>query len=307
MSSLLTLAANLVAPPLLIAWMAFYRSGNRVEAVLVALAVAAYLVLVWRMGPVWSWVGNYWPGVFAGLYALGLAMLVLRTLHEPSLPADGRTWVRVAFIGIVGVVLIVQAGLVLRARAHPAPALALEFPLRGGTFQVAQGGRGGLVNHHYGLPAQRYALDIVALGPRGVRAAGIMPADVTRYVVFGLPVHAPCAGEILDVRGDRPDGTELDSDPATAAGNHVTIHCDGHTVLLAHLQQGSPAVARGDRVVAGQVVGRAGSSGNVTEPHLHIHAAAGLVADHQALITDATGVPLTFGGRFLIRNDVINS
>ena len=40
--------------------------------------------------------------------------------------------------------------------------------------------------------------------------------------------------------------------------------------MFAHLRQGSAPVAEGDRVVAGEVIGRLGNSGNTTEPHLHL-------------------------------------
>jgi hypothetical protein len=64
-------------------------------------------------------------------------------------------------------------------------------------------------------------------------------------------------------------------------------------VELAHLQRRSVRVAAGDPVTAGTPLGLVGNSGNTSEPHLHVHAE-----------TDAgEGVPMTFEGRFLIRND----
>ncbi|MFD6414525.1 M23 family metallopeptidase, partial [Nocardia asteroides] len=39
--------------------------------------------------------------------------------------------------------------------------------------------------------------------------------------------------------------------------------------LYAHVRRGSLAVREGDRVTAGQVLGRCGNSGNSTEPHVH--------------------------------------
>jgi murein DD-endopeptidase MepM/ murein hydrolase activator NlpD len=57
----------------------------------------------------------------------------------------------------------------------------------------------------------------------------------------------------------------------TIAGNHLVIDVGrGRWMLYAHLQPGSVRVKPGDRVAAGQVLGRLGNSGNTPEPHLHL-------------------------------------
>jgi murein DD-endopeptidase MepM/ murein hydrolase activator NlpD len=43
----------------------------------------------------------------------------------------------------------------------------------------------------------------------------------------------------------------------------------GAFAAYAHIQTGSVAVKTGDRVKAGDVVGKLGNSGNTTAPHLH--------------------------------------
>lgn len=53
-------------------------------------------------------------------------------------------------------------------------------------------------------------------------------------------------------------------------GNRVFIdHGDGWVTQYYHLQRDSVTVEAGDQVVAGQVIGRVGSSGNSAGPHLH--------------------------------------
>ena len=54
------------------------------------------------------------------------------------------------------------------------------------------------------------------------------------------------------------------------AGNFVMIQApEGYIVFLAHLRNESIVVAEGQSVHRGQAVGRVGSSGNSTMPHLH--------------------------------------
>ncbi|PSF08122.1 M23 family metallopeptidase [Marinobacter halophilus] len=60
------------------------------------------------------------------------------------------------------------------------------------------------------------------------------------------------------------------------AGNYVAINCGGVFAILAHLRQGSIAVATGDRITTGDLLGQMGNSGNSSEPHLHLHAQKGL-------------------------------
>ena len=58
-------------------------------------------------------------------------------------------------------------------------------------------------------------------------------------------------------------------DPAWLAGNHVIMATAGTYALYAHLAPGSVAVTSGQRVRAGEVIGRVGHTGNSTAPHLH--------------------------------------
>lgn len=171
----------------------------------------------------------------------------------------------------------------------------LAFPLKGGRFIVGQGGGIGLLNHHASHDEQRYAADIGAIGPLGYRAAGLAPDELERYAVHGAEVVSPCAGEVVATQNDLPDLIPPERDRDNARGNHAIIDCGGFHVELAHLLQGSVSVAQGQRLEAGDTIGKVGNSGNTTEPHLHIHAVD---------IASRKGVPMSFGGRTPVRNRV---
>ncbi|GAB10099.1 hypothetical protein GOARA_051_00430 [Gordonia araii NBRC 100433] len=156
---------------------------------------------------------------------------------------------------------------------------------------VVQGGRFG--NHHKPSAEQRWAADLLALGPGGRRASRIVATEAQQCVIYGMDVHAPCDGVVVECGDGRPDNLDLDAPPAfsDARGNFVSIRTgDDVTVLLAHLQRDSVAVQVGDRVVAGQLIGRCGNSGRTTEPHVHLHCEV-----------DGTGVPFTVDGQKMFR------
>ena len=86
----------------------------------------------------------------------------------------------------------------------------------------------------------------------------------------------------------------LSMDKKRPLGNYVAINHEGTIVYLAHMMKGSLLVKKGDLVKVGQPIGKVGNSGNTSEPHLHMHAQK-----------ESQGVPITFNGKFLVRNTVI--
>src|SRR5690606_19042874 len=69
--------------------------------------------------------------------------------------------------------------------------------------------------------------------------------------------------------------------------------------LYAHIKPGTVRVKRGQRVRAGQVIGRVGSSGNSDAPHLHFH-----LADRPSAI-GADGMPYVYR-RYSLQGRVLN-
>jgi peptidase M23-like protein len=169
-------------------------------------------------------------------------------------------------------------------------------PLRGGPWVAVYDSllKGGHRTMFYTLDGRaripgRLAIDFVGLPP-----GGVLPPAAERATAngFGADVLAVASGVIAIAVDGIADGRQLQMPIAQAAGNHVAIDLGGgRFAFYEHLQQGSVAVKAGDRVKAGQVIARLGSSGSTSiGPHLHFH-----VADASATLA-AEGRPFVFFG-----------
>jgi len=165
------------------------------------------------------------------------------------------------------------------------------FPLRGVWY--AGWGASFHTGHRWAIP-EEFALDIAKIGESGLSHKG----DGTRfsdYYAYGADVLAAANGRVTSVASDQPEdpsamqrpnesqeayfarlqkeqAERLAKGPTAIAGNYVMIdHGKNEYSLYAHLQPGSVRVHVGDQVKAGDVLGKLGSSGNSTEPHLHFH------------------------------------
>ena len=89
------------------------------------------------------------------------------------------------------------------------------------------------------------------------------------------PVVAAADGVVVSAHDGEYDRCRLQGGAVSCAGfpivpNEVSVeHADGRISRYFHLKQGSVAVRVGDTVACGQEVGRIGSSGNSSVPHLH--------------------------------------
>jgi hypothetical protein len=147
--------------------------------------------------------------------------------------------------------------------------IGLRLPFEG-EWLVAVGGSLWR-NHHLSAPAQQFAYDFVIPGADGKTYAGARH-DNASYHCFGRAILAPHDGTVVVAVDGVPDNTSGELNPQMAYGNVVMIASGaGYVSVLAHLQEGSVTVRKGERVPAGQPVGACGNSGNSTEPHLHVH------------------------------------
>lgn len=308
---LLALGVVLGVPLLLSGMTSFARPRSRLDWLFSALLCTGVSWFMYSSGAVWVWIGIGWRIVPLAAAAVAVAWSARRLRACPMLPSAKR-FLPLAGTVLRGAMVALFAGMLIDlhlARLAPAGAVDLWFPLQGGRFAILHGG-GAALNYHHSVPAQTYATDVVALNHQGRRARGVRPEALDAYEIFDRAVVAPCDGIVSEASDGAPDAPIGRADPRQPAGNHVLLFCAvggaGTTLLLAHFRSGSVAVARGDRVRRGTLLGRVGNSGNSTEPHLHVHAVRGRETDPGAVLASAPAVPLTFNGRFLTRNDVIH-
>lgn len=168
-------------------------------------------------------------------------------------------------------------------------------------------------SHGTDLMGSRYAIDFVGVDAEHRLATvtdwrtylGTEPPE--RFVSFGRPVLAPCAGEVVAVHDGEPDH-EARRSPITLlgyaltqasrvragvpaiAGNFVTIadRASGAFITLVHLRRGSLRVAASTQVAAGDVLAECGNSGNSTSPCVHVQ------ATDRTDFRSAVGLPLAF-------------
>lgn len=120
------------------------------------------------------------------------------------------------------------------------------LPLRQARFRIDQGYGGGF---SHADAANRYAVDFAA--------------DI------GTPVLAARDGVVMQVESDF-DKAGLNREKYGGRANFVRIvHDDGAMSLYAHLDTSGALVRVGQRVRAGQQIGRSGNTGFTTGPHLH--------------------------------------
>lgn len=188
----------------------------------------------------------------------------------------------------------------------PPNSVDLQFPLVGKHYVILQGGSNQILNHHYRVPAQKYALDILKGNVLGQRAKNWNPKNLDDFFIYQAQVVSPCDGLVIKAIDGLDDVELKTSDRKNIAGNHIVILSEEKKVyvLLAHLKKGSLLVQEGDRVSTRQSLGLVGNSGNTSEPHLHIHCTT---ADSEDYLFKGKGVPITFNTKYLVRNQTISN
>ncbi len=174
-------------------------------------------------------------------------------------------------------------------------ARVVDLPLRG-EWVAVHSPADRIPSHGTDILGQRYAFDFVRFDPR--RGAPDHPRGGRLSALVGIPtrecpgwaesVHAPLDGEVVVAHDGIAEpgrvvpirqlalvvknGLTFRPTPGNLVrvmGNHVILRCGDVFAGFAHLVPGSVAVAAGDAVRTGDVLGRVGTTGNSTMPHLH--------------------------------------
>jgi murein DD-endopeptidase MepM/ murein hydrolase activator NlpD len=129
-------------------------------------------------------------------------------------------------------------------------------------------------NPHWTIRSQRHAVDWVMEGADGkpYRTDGKKNQD---YLAWGQEALAVADGTVAVVVDGVPENPAPGlRDTYFIPGNHVVIDLgNSEYAMYMHLVPGSIPVKVGQKVKAGDVVGKVGNSGNSTEPHLHFQLA----------------------------------
>jgi hypothetical protein len=172
--------------------------------------------------------------------------------------------------------------------------VVVDFPLRGEGWMAVTTPAARVPSHGVDLLGQRYAFDFVKVDdrpgahvhPASTLVASTIGGRTEECYAWGAEVHAPFDA-IVVATGDgiaerrwvtpfREAARQLWNGVAfhpsridSILGNHVILRSGDVYAGFAHLVPGSVDVEPGQRVAAGDVLGRVGHTGNSTSPHLH--------------------------------------
>ena len=296
---LILLTTQVLLPGFFLLWLWMPRPADRLGWAMRVLYGSGYIAFISVVGR-WDFLSTTLSLALPALFAVSAALSYFRVRQRPwnASPSVARAH---GFTAAMAVFFLALAARALSGYGYQETAVELAFPFAAGSYYIGQGGSTSSINHHHADQSQRFALDIVGLNGIGTRASGLMPTELTDYVIYDREVKSPCTGVAISTHDGIDDNRIFQTNTDEPAGNHVILACGTVRVLLAHFRKGSIAVTGGSIVSEGQTLGRVGNSGNSSEPHLHMHAYLGGTVDYNA----GQGVPMTFDGRFLVRGSTV--
>lgn len=310
-SMLIIYLLQTVLPLALIAWITLAPQpsviGFWVQAVSTGLGIIALMLTGLLLFPPW-WA----PWAFGLLLIIAIVIALRRPALRTLKPQGAVAWIVTIGFAAFAVFAASQTRLAYSAAKMPAgAAIDIGSPVASGHYLIVNGGAGTVLNAHADAldqsnPAHQafygtaYGVDIVAIDPLGLRAEGLSPSDPRRYLIFGRPVVAPCAGTVIAAVDGLPDMRVPEQDDNHLAGNHVILRCGAVDVVLGHFHRGSVRVVPGEKLALGAAIAQVGNSGSSGEPHLHIHAQ---LPGTKATPFSGRPIPLRLDGKFMTRNE----
>jgi hypothetical protein len=150
------MALQLLVPLVLLGWLAFGRHHSHAAWLLKALLAGCYVIAI-ALGGLWLVLPWYLPLVY------GVALLAALARSASRVRERGRWsvgwWPRAGTAGLAVLLLLLSGATVKVAigRLAPPEAVDVSFPLREGTYLVANGGGNGTLNSHLAtLAGDRY-------------------------------------------------------------------------------------------------------------------------------------------------------
>lgn len=211
----------------------------------------------------------------------------------------------------VFVLVLVSALSVIGPRVLPRSPVELVHSPVTGRWTGLNSPASSVPSHGTRAYGQAYAIDLVHEpdnpGSRPEFGGPVFRA-AEEYPAFGEPVLAMVDGTVVGVSSSHRDHAARSNmlglmymmvegifrsigGPRYVIGNHVMIRTVGGVfATVAHLQRNSVTVEVGDRVQAGEQIGRCGNSGNSSEPHVHAQ-----LADRSSFWS-AEGIAVAFRG-----------
>ena len=289
----LVLLDQLILPAIVLVWMIKKEYKRKMDWVFQFLFTASFFLYIYTISR-WDYFCYYLRYYWIALFLFTSYVSYKKTKATPFFARMRfKDFLLSAFIICFTVILSMVNFSAIKGYSFQDKPLNLEFPLNTGKYYVLHGGNNAKINYHQSYDPQKYALDIVKLNTFGLRAKGITPKELSRYEIYQDILFAPCDGVVIKAAGHLPDMVPPDKDKINPMGNFIAMKHDDTMIYLAHMMKGSLIVKKGDRVKKGQPIGKVGNSGNSGEPHLHIHA-----------VKNSQAVPITFNGKFMVRNSV---
>lgn len=258
--------------------------------------LALFILLKLRLGRIGIYLWNYVPSIIG---VLALSAIVRGVINSYSRPPFWTSERGLGLLLLSSIILISWKGYRVYPSSYDKKPSRVPFRLPiDGAVTIGWGGATVADNYHVISPDQRWAYDLVVTQDgRTYTGEG---RNLSDYYIYGKPVLAAAHGTVLSVINDQPESKiGVVGKVKNAGGNQVVIQvAEKEFLFICHLQPGSIKVKPGEKVVAGDELGRVGNSGNSSEPHIHIHLQDSL-KDY-----GGEGIPMYFHN-YLLGNNVI--
>jgi murein DD-endopeptidase MepM/ murein hydrolase activator NlpD len=254
--------------------------------ILIGAHLVLFTLLKLRLGRPGIYLWNSGPFVIGVLAAAEIVRGVINFYSRPPFWTLERG---VGFLLLISIVFVSWKGYRVYPSSHDKKPGRIPFRLPlDGAVTVGWGGSTPAHNYHVSYPDQRWAYDLVVTRDgKTYRGEGLNLGD---YYIYGRPVLAAADGTVISVVADQPESEIGAAEKVkNVGGNQVVIQvAEKEFLFICHLQPATINVKIGDRVIAGDEIGRAGNSGNSSEPHIHIH------LQDSPKDQDGEGIPMYF-------------